>query len=74
MQPPDESRRAVVHDFRQSIQSIHAWIELCRFYIDQNDKIKANEALNRLFNPLENIERQAEDIALKFKSEPEVHE
>lgn len=74
MHPPEESRRAAVHDFRQSVQSIHAWIELCRFYIDQNDKIKANDALNRLFSPLENIERKAEYIVLKFKSEREGHE
>lgn len=63
--PIEETRRETVHDFRQSVQSIQAWVELCRFYIGQKDLEKANDALDRVMNPLILMEKKAIDIINK---------
>lgn len=67
--PIEETRRETVHDFRQSVQSIQAWVELCRLYIGQKDLEKANDALDRVMNPLILMEKKAINIINRYHPE-----
>lgn len=67
--PIEDTRRETVHDFRQSVQSIQAWVELCRLYIGQKDLEKANDALDRVMNPLILMEKKAIDIINRYHLE-----
>ena len=67
--PIEETRREAVHDLRQSVQSIQAWVELCRFYIGQKDLEKANDALDRVMDPLILMEKKAINIIDRYHSE-----
>lgn len=60
-----------IHEFRQPIQSVYAWIDICRVYIVEGEDEKALDALTRVGKLLEEVDAQADDFIEMLNSETE---